>query len=149
MSGASETWRVVFGDGSTDVATVTKLDHGMWRAQTAKGISWSVCPTPHAAVADLFDVSPSCVFGPGETPEERAVFAPGETPEERAAFARGVEAMRAAAVAVCLAEGDASVKDAEAATEGDALALARWSAATSLMLSRNIEAITIEPEATK
>ena len=137
MSGAGETWRVVFSDGSTDVATVTKLAHGQWRAQTAKGLSWSVRPSPRAAVAELFDVSPSEVFGPGEAPEERA------------AFARGVEAMRAAAVAVCLAEGEASVKDAEKATEGDGVSLARWSAATSLMLSRNIEAITIEPETTK
>lgn len=137
MSGASEKWLVVYSDGSSAPVIVTKLGHEQFRAQQPNDTSWVVRKSPRTAAARLFDVSPCEVFGPGETPEERA------------AFARGVEAMRAAAVAVCLAEGDASVKDAEAATEGDALALARWSAATSLMLSRNIEAITIEPEATK
>lgn len=118
MSGASETWRVVFGDGSTDVATVTKLDHGQWRAQTAKGISWSVRPSPRAAVAELFDVSPGSVFGPGETPEERA------------AFASGVEAMRAAAVALCREAAKASTR-------------------SELALEQRIQFVTIEPEAAK
>ena len=136
MSGASETWRVRHSDECTEAVTVTRCRR-RWRVENADRDSWSVSPTARGAVEEALSVPPAFVFGPGETPEERA------------AFARGVEAMRASAVAVCLAEGDASVKDAEKATEGDALALARWSAATSLMLSRNIEAITIEPEAAK
>jgi hypothetical protein len=133
----AETWRVRHPDGSTDAVTVTKLDDGRWRAETPSGRSWSVRPSPRAAVTALFDDSSGTVFGPGETPEERA------------AFARGVEAMRAAAVAVCLAEGDASVADAEKATEYEGVSNARWSAATSLMLSQNIEAIVIEQEKAK
>ena len=139
MSGASETWRVRHADGSTDVATVTRLDDGMWRAQTAKGISWSVNPTPRAAVADLFDVSPGDVFGPGETPEERA------------AFARGVEAMRAAAVAVCRSGADSAVAEIAKCQGWDERGMAIVSAIEACAgdLEQRIVGVTIEPEATK
>ncbi len=118
MSGAGEKRLVAIGDGIVYEAIVTKLDNDEWRAQTPVYLSWSVRPTPRAAVADLFGVSPGEVFGPGETPEERA------------AFARGVEAMRAAAVALC--------REA-----------AKGRTRSELALEQRIQFITIEPEQPK
>ena len=88
MSGAGETWRVRHSDECTEAVTVTRCRR-RWRVENADRDSWSVSPTARGAVEEALSVPPSFVFGPGETPEERA------------AFARGVEVMRAAAVAVC------------------------------------------------
>lgn len=114
----AETWRVRHPDGSIGAVTVTKLDNGQWRAETSKGYSWSVRPSARDAVVCLFDVSPDDVFGPGETPEERA------------AFTRGVEAMRAAAVAVCRETAKASTR-------------------SELAMEQRIQFAVIAPEATK
>ena len=115
---ATETWRVRHPDGSTDAVTVKKLDDGRWRVETPKGHSWSVRPSARAAVESLFDDSSGMVFGPGETPEERA------------AFARGVEAMRAAAVAVCREAANASTR-------------------SELAMEQRIQFVVIAPEAAK